>query len=37
VIRCERKSCVGDTDCPSSFCVNGECYEALGTCTPFPA
>lgn len=34
---CVRQFCAQDSDCGGSFCVNGACHEALGTCTlPVP-
>lgn len=29
---CLRKSCASDGDCGGRACVNGHCYDALGTC-----
>ena len=35
---CLRDSCTVDGDCGcGSACVDGFCYDALGTCTPLPA
>jgi len=33
---CQQNSCTSDSEC-SGFCVNGWCYQTLGTCEPIPA
>jgi len=33
---CRRVSCANDADCAGGFCVEGLCYDALGTCMPIP-
>jgi hypothetical protein len=34
---CERKMCTTDSQCGGGFCVKGQCYGALGSCTFPPA
>jgi hypothetical protein len=34
---CARHSCTQDSDCSGGFCVDGACYQMLGTCVPIPA
>jgi hypothetical protein len=33
---CAREKCTSDDDCGPGACVNGACYNSLGTCTPPP-
>jgi hypothetical protein len=33
---CQRRACGTDADCTTGFCVQGACYDALGTCEQPP-
>jgi hypothetical protein len=34
--RCVRNTCKADLDCGDGFCVDGNCYDGLGVCSPIP-